>query len=163
MTNIKRLPLVPPALPEDVDGTIYKAILFEWHSIVVDYEDAPGDPVNAWRYLAQHPVFWEVEKGSSGPSYLLPGTAWYRAIESGFDRHGHAGVAVWMEAVRCRWHSDPTLEEMEAADPAAVECIGVDLPTYEEALTALARRVHDTWGNDRESLKLPELEERWRG
>lgn len=159
MTPLPALGWNPPRLPDDCEAVGYDAHLEQWGDIVAAYEAAPEELDNAYLYLAQHPMFWELRQGTDVEWYLMPGTAWYRAIEMGVYRDQNTGeIQVWMEATPQRWHSDPQLNDETATGVSAQ--LGVSMDTFEDAATVLARMVHDTWGNDRETLM---LEERWRG
>lgn len=165
-TPLKGLPVEPVVIPDGVEALAEPGSFAQWVEIVKDFETTPGDVGHAFLYLAHHPIFWELRQGTDVEWYLMPGTAWYRSIEMGVWREQRTNKPlIWLEATPQRWHTDPWLEDVVAVNPSHTETLSVALDTFEESVTVLARMVHKTWGNDRESLKLPEEdpEGRWYG
>jgi hypothetical protein len=163
---LKGLPIEPVIIPDGVEAFAAPGSIAQWPEIVEDFEAKPGDFGHAFLYLAHHPIFWELRQGTDVEWYLVPGTAWYRSIEMGVWREANADKPmVWLEVVPQRWHTDPDVSQVFQVNPNHVEQLSVLADTFEQAITSLAKTVHKTWGNGRDSLKLPEEdpEGRWYG
>lgn len=158
MTSLRPLPITWPDVPELDD-----AIREDWQNIVTDYETEPGNLYLAWLYLGHHPAFWGGfdNKGEYRP---VTGAAWYQSIELGVELEGEA-TSIWVEIFPSLWFDDLPWEEFHAAAPGVPDWrLNIKGATYEEAVILAASIVHNQYGNDREFLKIPELEEdKWYG
>lgn len=162
MTAVQPLPIVNPVPPEGV----VSMPPWEWEIVARDYEHNPGNPVLCWRYLSWHPAFWSLEKTNDRGTVITP-VGWLRGVQYDMEEDSHGEAVVWMEAAPVLWDADPTDEELTAAVPGydlSIRVVGVSDPSFNTCLIALAQMVHDRWGNDREFLKIPALEEgKWYG
>lgn len=157
------VPIIYPLVPKEIKEPV--APLFrEWAEIVAEYEANPDDLFHAWLYLGQHPAFWDIREGTDVEYYLVPGGAWYQFIELGVEKEGKANT-VWLEISPSVWPGDPSEEEVHAAAPGVPDRhLNIKGTTYEQAVVTAAKVVHSQYGNDREFLKIPQLEEgKWWG
>lgn len=161
MTAVQPLPIVNPTPPEGVTAMPPG----EWEAVVRDYEEQPDNAARCWRYLSWHPAFWSLEKTDNRGTVVTP-VGWLRGVQFEVEESSYAGPVVWMEAAPVLWPADPTDEDLEQYPPESyiTRMYGVSDPSFNTCLITLARMIHDNWGNDREFLKSPQLEEgKWRG
>lgn len=160
MTTVRPLPIVTPTPP---DGVVSMPE-WEWQIVVRDYEEKPNSPARAWNYLSWHPAFWSPEPLGTGT--VITPVGWLRGVQYDMSEDDDGKELVWMEATPVLWPGDPTDDVLADLAPgyAASRSKGVSDPAFNTCLVTLARMVHDAWGNDREFLKIPELEEgKWYG
>jgi hypothetical protein len=138
-----------------------------WRATVLAFEANPGDFYNAWKYLANHPVFWTFGPLRDGKPPLVHertlqheyGMTFEPGIEISVHRvdpkTGRASdddalntrTGVWWELSLTHW---PT----HANYPVRIHDYAGDggAKTYEKAVVKAAKRVHDLYGNDRRIL-----------
>lgn len=136
--------------PPGVHRNAWNARQADWADRVAAYEAQPGDFYSAWMYLNCHPAFWAFDQGGSTEhpsnhiSRLEGHVGFDRSIEV-WPLHDEesGGIYVTIEAGKRElivrdgpehWH-DPDLDTCE--------------PTYEQAVIVLARKVWESYGNDR--------------
>lgn len=130
---------------------MWQGIQDEWRCIVEDYERFPADFGRAWHYVDSHPAFWTFTGPSSSglPSghVVLLEHSWgmHRAVDVSVGRVDEDLPAmVGLEAGRVSLHPD---------EYGHITCHDYDLdtlePTYEQAVISLARKVWESYGNDR--------------
>lgn len=147
-TEFRKMAIVFPEVPVYVTGPV--APLFrEWADIAEAYEKAPDSLRHAWLYLGHHPAFWSISERVGG-FYVATGGGWYHnRIEHGVNDDN----SVWLEIQPSLWPDDPLPEEGE-------HHLKVEAATYEAAVLAAARLVHERYRNDRRFLAKP-LTDKW--
>jgi len=162
--TIRPRPITWPEPP--VYARLQEPTKTEWQSIVDDYETAPDVLFNAWLYLTHHPAFWGIADnrtptGSADIIVVVSGHSWYRDIELGVQPDG----GIWLEIFPHLWPQDFTWDQFHKMAPGVPDWrLNIQGSTYEEAVILAASIIHNQYGNDREFLKVPELDEdRWHG
>jgi len=136
------------------DGWLY--LQQGWAETVRAYEANPESFYNAWHYLNEHPIYWQLWR-EPDPEHLN-----YRNLDHGFgmlrgidvdvvrvnpadqriseDPALNTLMQVWLETGEIGWPGNDRYHNCK------LDCGGA---TYEEAIVRLARRVHGYYGNDR--------------
>ena len=160
MITVRPLPIVTPTAP---DGVVSMPE-WEWKTVVKDYEENPNNLARAWKYLSWHPAFWSPEPLGTG--MVVTPVGWLRGVQFDMSESDDGTTVTWMEVTPVLWDGDPTDEELAQLAPGwdAYRVMGVSNHAFSTCLLLMAQMVHDRWGNDREFLKIPELEEgKWYG
>jgi hypothetical protein len=137
-------------------------IVEEWERIVTEYESNPDSSFHAWYYIDNHPMFWEFHPHKGFPvnhvSVLLHNGAWSRGwpeitphmvcpatniIED--DDELNTRLEWWYEFGRNALFPDKDGVQIPTHD---CEMDG-GASTYEEAVVAIAGKIHEHYGNDR--------------
>lgn len=145
--EVRKMAIIFPAVPVYVTGPV-APLHREWADIAEAYERAPGSLRHAWLYLGHHPAFWTISERVGG-FHVATGAGWYQSIELGVDEDN----SVWIEIQPALWPDDPVPEEGE-------HHLEVKAASYELAVLAAARLVHQHYRNDREFLT-PHLTDKW--
>lgn len=142
-------------------------VIERWGEIVAAYEADPDDVYCAWQYIDQHPVFWMFSKRAGAEG--VPANHVSRL------QHDGAWARCWPEIlphkvnpVTARVDDDKTLNTatewwyefgkwdlFEGHAWHDYELDGGEL-TYEMAVRAIARKIHEHYGNDRRICDAPE-------
>lgn len=174
------LPKLKTVIPGDKRGSrlYYDLRLYlelEWSETVRAYEANPSSFYNAWRYLDNHPIYWQL---SRYPGKNDVPRQHMRNLDHG---NGFGNGGIWMSVERVdvtgKVSRDPALNRRtevwletgewswaESEHGAShyhnykLDCGG---PTYEAAVVKMARNVHRFYGNDRRRCE-PEYSERRR-
>lgn len=143
-----------------------------WEETVRAFEAGPGDVYHAWHYVDSHPAFWKLRPWGHGKypvnhvSYLTfsgaltrgwPEVIPYRTCpETG--RHEEDAARNTATTWRYELGPEKLLPEEGCAEPPAWHDYALDGggATYEEAVIALARAIHEHYGNDRAVIDSPE-------
>lgn len=148
--------------PPGVHANYWAVIKDEWAARVAAYEAHPDDFINAYYYLDEHPVFWGFKPRPKDDE---------RAVNHLMYLEHQYGVSrvIDLRPVRCskdhRIEDDASLNTQTEIwyEFGPVTLIPDDwgnthwhdylldgtAPTYEEAVTEVARKVHEHYGNDR--------------
>jgi hypothetical protein len=134
--------------PPGIIAEGWKTVQADWLNAVAAYEARPCDFHSAWNYIDQHPAFWTFTPGG----HNRPATHYYR-LTTGYGRScldidvGHVRdgtTEVWLETGCQSLHPDEhgfTKRHDPRLDSGGL--------TFEKAITALARKIHGLYGNDR--------------
>ncbi len=138
----------------------------EWGVWVRAYEDNPDDFYNAYQYLNWHPAFWKFY-GDPNMSHTERFHEKFLVEDRGVEHRIETWVAkvnpatgraeddpalntkteVWLETGKLRWPAKHFREYDIPFHDHELDCGG---DTYEQAIVAMARLVHDRYGNDRQ-------------
>lgn len=154
---------------EDIDFTyagLQASRVQEWTDVVSAYENNPGDFYNAWHYLNWHPAFWKFYGSPDDPhadrfheKCLVEDRGVEHCVEISVAKVNPASgsidddpalntkTEVWAEIGMLRWPSENFREYDVHIHDYNLDCGG---DTYEQAITNMARLVHDKYGNDRQ-------------
>lgn len=134
-------------------------VVEEWDRLVENYEANPDDVHSAWWYVDHHPVFWNLKDRlhedypENHVSNLTHEGAWQRGwpeitphkinpdtnrVEDDDDLNTE--IQWWYELGPSDLTGFPTSHDYELDGGGA---------TYEECVIAIARKIHDNYGNDR--------------
>jgi|SRR4051812_37632762 hypothetical protein len=138
----------------------------DWAGFVNAYEANPDDFYNSWHYLNWHPAFWKFY-GRTDASHAERFHEVCLAEDRGVENRIEVAVAkvnpatgsidednpalntkteVWLETGKIRWPANNFNEYDIYFHDYELDCGG---DTYEQAIIAMARNVHDNYGNDR--------------
>lgn len=135
-----------------------------WEEAVRSYEESPGDVFRAWVYADGHPVFWRFSQ-ERHPGY--PANHVSRLTFSGALTRGWPEVTPYRvcpetgrreddgarNTVTAWWYELGPERLLPDEDGCQVPWHDYKLDgsaaTYEEAVIALARAIHENYGNDR--------------